>query len=87
MSILSVPLSALPPTHPAVAQPDDELTAPGLLDNDRKALHLSPPWHAEVLRHARTGEILLTPCDCMLGRDHDYAERMLWPAGLMKRDS
>ncbi|GAA4162633.1 hypothetical protein GCM10022286_21800 [Gryllotalpicola daejeonensis] len=90
MSILSVPLEALPLMQPAMtsaAKPDDELKSRGLVENDRKALRLVAPWHAETFRHSRTGELLFAACDCMLDRDHSYAERMLWPAGLMKRDS
>jgi hypothetical protein len=63
-----------------------DLDTAGLIDNDRKALRLTPPWHAEVYTNARTGEVLLAACDCMLERDHSYAERMSWPAGLMQRE-
>ncbi|GAA4169747.1 hypothetical protein [Gryllotalpicola koreensis] len=90
MSIVSVPLTALTSTtlsaHPASRRVDSPATT-ALVDNDRKALHLTAPWHAEILTHARTGEVLLTPCDCMLERDHSYAERMSWPAGLMQREA
>jgi len=94
MSILSVPLTALPLTSPeslpaflpAVDPAAPELATAGLTENDRMAMPLSSPWHAETLRHARTGEVLLVACDCMLDRDHSYAERMAWPAGLMQRD-
>jgi hypothetical protein len=89
MSILSVPLEALPLMQNGrkfAEQPDDELTHRGLVENDRNAMRLAPPWHAESMRNARTGEVLLTPCDCMLESDHGYAERMAWPAGLMQRE-
>jgi hypothetical protein len=63
-----------------------ELAAIGLTENDRMAMRLTWPWHAEIMTHARTGEKLLSACDCMLERDHSYAERMSWPAGLMQRE-
>lgn len=56
-------------------------------ENDRMALRLTYPWHAEYLRHARTGEVLVSACDCNLDRDHSYGERMSWPQGLMRRAS
>jgi len=85
MSIVSVPLTALPPQHPTKL-PESDVTTVGVIDNDRKALRLAPPWHAEVMTNTRTGEVLLSPCDCMLDRDHSYAERMSWPQGLMHRE-
>jgi hypothetical protein len=90
MSILSVPLEALPlmpASTESANRPDADTASRAVAENDRRALHLTAPWHAETFRHARTGEVLFAACDCMLERDHSYAERMLWPAGLMSRDS
>jgi hypothetical protein len=66
---------------------NSKISDTGVAENDRMALRLSYPWHAEYLTHARTGEVLVSACDCNLERDHSYAERMSWPQGLMQRAS
>ncbi|HEY0247613.1 MAG TPA: hypothetical protein VGC45_05060 [Gryllotalpicola sp.] len=59
----------------------------GITDNDRMALRLTPPWHAEVVTHARTGDVLLVACDCELGDDHSYSDRRAHTEGTLKRAS
>ncbi|WP_022881863.1 hypothetical protein [Gryllotalpicola ginsengisoli] len=54
---------------------DIYLAGETIADNDRLALRLTPPWHAETITNERTGAVLFTACDCPIGADHAYAQR------------